>query len=63
MPRSVTATSDGAVRVTYASTVASPYPLPDFVIRTVLATEMADSMRTLRRRAAEPEAPRVAAER
>ena len=45
-------TPDGAVRVTYASAVASPYPLPDFVIRTVLAAEMADSMRTLRRRAA-----------
>jgi hypothetical protein len=44
---------DGAVRVTYASAVASPYPLPDFVIRTALAAEMADSMRALRRRAAE----------
>src|SRR5579864_7867258 len=31
---------DGAVRVTYASVVASPYPLPDFIIRTVLAGEM-----------------------
>ena len=56
-------TPDGAVRVTYASAVAAPYPLPDFVIRTVLAAEMADSMRTLRRRAAEPDAPRVAGER
>jgi hypothetical protein len=44
------------VRVTYASQVASPYPLPDFIIRTVLASEMADSMRTLRRLAAEPPA-------
>jgi uncharacterized membrane protein len=44
----------GAVRVTYASAVASPYPVPDFVIRTVLAAEMAEAMRTLRRRAAEP---------
>ena len=57
------ATPDGAVRVTYASAVASPYPLPDFVIRTVLAAEMADAMRTLRRRAAEVEAPRVTSER
>lgn len=44
---------DGAVRVTYASAIASPYPLPDFVIRTALAGEMADSMRALRRRAVE----------
>jgi hypothetical protein len=56
-------TPDGAVRVTYASAVAAPYPLPDFIIRTVLAAEMADSMRTLRRRAAQPEAARVAGER
>ncbi len=35
-------TPDGAVRVTYASQVASPYPLPDFIIRTVLASEMAE---------------------
>jgi hypothetical protein len=47
-------TPSGAVRVTYASAVASPYPLPDFVIRTVLGAEMAQAMRTLRRLAAEP---------
>jgi hypothetical protein len=45
---------DGDVRVTYASAVASPYPLPDFIIRTALAGEMTDAMRALRRRAAEP---------
>jgi uncharacterized membrane protein len=47
-------TPDGAVRVTYASTVSSPYPLPDFIIRTVLGGGMAESMRTLRRLATAP---------
>lgn len=45
---------DGAVRVTYASVVSSPYPLPDFIIRSVLRGEMADSMRLLRQAAEAP---------
>lgn len=49
-------TPDGAVRVTYSSAVAAPYPLPDLVIRAVLAREIADSMRTLRRIATQAEA-------
>jgi uncharacterized membrane protein len=44
----------GTVRVTYASTVSSPYPVPDFIIRSVLGGGMADSMRKLRAMATAP---------
>jgi hypothetical protein len=47
-------TPAGAVRVTYSSAVASPYPVPDFIIRTVLGAEMGEALRTLRKLAAEP---------
>jgi uncharacterized membrane protein len=48
------ATPAGAVRVTYASTVGSPYPVPDFIIRSVLGAGMAESMRKLRTLATTP---------
>jgi|HubBroStandDraft_1064217.scaffolds.fasta_scaffold38773_2 hypothetical protein len=46
-------TTPGTVRVTYASAISSPYPVPDFVIRIVLSGQMGDAMRNLRRRAAD----------
>jgi hypothetical protein len=45
---------DGAVRVIYASAVSSPYPAPDWVIRTIIGGGMSDSMRTLQRKATAP---------
>ena len=41
-------TPAGATRVTYATTVSSPYPLPDFIIRTVIGGGMNQSMVNLR---------------
>jgi hypothetical protein len=49
---SLETTPTGATRVIYASTVSSPYPLPDFLIRTVLGSGMNQSMTNLRRAAA-----------
>ena len=47
-------TRTGAVRVTYIARIVSPYPAPQFVVRTMLRAEIAESLRKLRKLATEP---------